>query len=153
MYPKAYIDYLIEFHVTRDYFECHEILEEYWKETQMKDKVWVGFIQIAVGLYHERRGNEKGAYKMIKSSLSILKNQKDKIKSLGIDAKKLEKILEKKLVSIQEKEKYHDLDLPITDEKLRMECLRICDERDKKWCNPSNMDDHFLLNKHSLRKK
>ena len=30
-YPEAFISYLIEFHATRDYFECHELLEEYWK--------------------------------------------------------------------------------------------------------------------------
>lgn len=32
MYPEAYVAFLHEFHTTRDYFECHEILEEYWKE-------------------------------------------------------------------------------------------------------------------------
>ncbi|MCD2486520.1 DUF309 domain-containing protein, partial [Staphylococcus aureus] len=50
MYPKAYIDYLVEFHATRDYFECHEILEEYWKEDPPKKRkrYWVGFIELAV---------------------------------------------------------------------------------------------------------
>ncbi len=62
MYPKAYIDYLVEFHATRDYFECHEILEEYWKEDPPKKRkrYWVGFIQLAVALYHHRRQNTAG---------------------------------------------------------------------------------------------
>ena len=32
VYPEAYIEYLMYFHGNRDYFECHEVLEEYWKE-------------------------------------------------------------------------------------------------------------------------
>ena len=31
-YPEAYTDYLCYFHGARDYFECHEVMEEYWKE-------------------------------------------------------------------------------------------------------------------------
>ena len=31
MYPTEYIQFLIHFHGDYDYFECHEILEEYWK--------------------------------------------------------------------------------------------------------------------------
>lgn len=31
MYPTEYIQFLIHFHGDYDYFECHEILEGYWK--------------------------------------------------------------------------------------------------------------------------
>ncbi|WP_260405419.1 DUF309 domain-containing protein, partial [Paenibacillus sp. 598K] len=64
IYPDDYIQYLIEFHVTRDYFECHELLEEYWKEQPGDDPfydTWVGLIQIAVSQYHHRRSNHRGA--------------------------------------------------------------------------------------------
>lgn len=32
LYPTAYIKYLFHFHTDRDYFECHELLEEHWKQ-------------------------------------------------------------------------------------------------------------------------
>ncbi len=38
MYPNAYLDYLVYFHGHRDYFECHEVLEEYWKKDQAGKK-------------------------------------------------------------------------------------------------------------------
>lgn len=71
-YPLAYIDYMLEFHGTRDWFECHEIMEEHWKaESSAERKVWwLTLVQIAVGLYHERRGNLAGAGKMLRSALA-----------------------------------------------------------------------------------
>ncbi len=50
VYPEAYVAFLHEFHTTRDYFECHEILEEYWKEDppEQRKEYWVGLIQLAV---------------------------------------------------------------------------------------------------------
>ena len=72
-YPEDYLSFLVHFHGTRDYFECHEILEEYWKETAPKerDSHWVGLIQIAVALYHERRGNKQGATRTLTKAIEI----------------------------------------------------------------------------------
>lgn len=36
MYPPEYIEFLYHFHCDRDYFECHEILEELWKKILKK---------------------------------------------------------------------------------------------------------------------
>ncbi len=79
MYPKAYVAFLHEFHTTRDYFECHEILEEFWKEDppDQRKKYWVGLIQLAVALYHQRRGNGKGAKRLISNSLHILDSDRN----------------------------------------------------------------------------
>lgn len=54
IYSESYIDYLIHFQATRDYFECHEIMEEYWLEND-RDKKWLTLIQLAVAVYHERQ--------------------------------------------------------------------------------------------------
>ncbi|WP_205628902.1 DUF309 domain-containing protein, partial [Acinetobacter baumannii] len=52
LYPEALIDYLVYFHADRDFFECHEVLEDYWKSLPKEERslFWVGLIQIAVGL-------------------------------------------------------------------------------------------------------
>lgn len=31
MYREQFLEYLYEFHYTRDYFECHEVLEDFGK--------------------------------------------------------------------------------------------------------------------------
>lgn len=153
MYPKPYIDYLIEFHAKRDFFECHEILEEHWKKTGMNDKTWVGLIQIAVGLYHQRRNNHNGALKMFKNALKLVSENKENIINLGLDEKKLIKILEKRVEKVINKESYTDINLPFRDFVLENECLLLCKNKKLKWCEPSDMNDHYLLNKHSLREK
>ncbi len=86
MYPKAYIDYLVEFHATRDYFECHEILEEFWKEDPPKKRkrYWVGFIQLAVALYHHRRQNTAGAKRLMANSIRILQAEHRAVEDLGL---------------------------------------------------------------------
>jgi len=42
MYPEPYLEYLIQFHAERDYFECHEILEEYWKSAPANEREPMG---------------------------------------------------------------------------------------------------------------
>lgn len=74
MYPKPYIDYLVYFHTNRDYFECHEVLEEHWKvaDPRHRNVLWVGLIQVAVSLYHHRRSNYVGAERTMKKQFQFL---------------------------------------------------------------------------------
>lgn len=73
-YPLAYIEYLAHFHGSRDYFECHELLEAHWKLEQNHERkvIWHGLIQVAVASYHERRGNFAGAVKMMEQAVNRL---------------------------------------------------------------------------------
>jgi uncharacterized protein len=150
-YPEAYIHFLCHFHGTRDYFECHEILEEYWKSRNQQEPIWVGLIQIAVALYHQRRGNFNGAEKMLNSALKIVKEEKISVQNLGLDALQLESLLKKRLQEIKNKEKYYQLNLPITDATLLNKCKHVCQLQNVKWGSPSNENDPFLLHKHKLR--
>jgi predicted metal-dependent hydrolase len=47
------------------------VLEEYWKSVPDSPlrQAWYGLIQIAVALYHHRRGNIAGARKMLESAI------------------------------------------------------------------------------------
>jgi uncharacterized protein len=150
-YPESYIKYLCHFHGTRDYFECHEILEEYWKSKNQQEIIWVGLIKIAVALYHHRRGNFNGAEKMMKNALKIVTDEKISIQKLGLEALELENILKKRLQEIQNKEKYYSLNLPITDDTLLQKCQNICQTLNVKWGDSSNENDPYLLHKHKLR--
>ena len=45
-----------------DFFECHDVFEEYWNELRGSEKLCIqGLIQTAVGCYHALNGNFTGA--------------------------------------------------------------------------------------------
>ncbi|MFX3625593.1 MAG: DUF309 domain-containing protein [Ectobacillus sp.] len=153
MYPKAYIEYLVHFHGDRDYFECHEILEEHWKldERKARKDHWVGLIQVAVSLYHQRRQNFAGAVRMMKSALSILEREADYIQKLGLDYKPLLLLLKQRLCELELKQPYTSINLPLSDSSLEEECMRLCTAKGMCWKSDSDLSNTFLLNKHTLR--
>lgn len=153
MYPKEYIEYLIHFHAHRDYFECHEILEEFWKSvpTPKRQKVWVGLIQIAVSLYHHRRHNYQGALKMLQSALAILQAEKKAVTKLGLDYAALLERLEQQQNRLQAKKAYTSINLPISDPQLLQQCQKICQEEQLHWSKPSNLKDIELIDRHTRR--
>ncbi len=151
MYPLPFIDFLAHFHGDRDYFECHEILEEFWKSQPAPEPIWEGLIQIAVGLYHHRRNNFAGAQKMINGSISILRQNKEQVTALGLDAEKLLNLLETRLSAIQANQTYQSINLPITDVGLLQLCQKRCAEMGKEFGEASDCSNLFLIDKHKLR--
>jgi len=85
-YDPLYIQYLHYFNVERDYFECHEVMEELWLE-EGRDPLFQGLLQAAVGLYHARNDNVSGAIKMFDQALQKLSRYPEEI--LGINLAKL----------------------------------------------------------------
>jgi predicted metal-dependent hydrolase len=152
-YPKAYIDYLIYFHAERDFFECHEVLEHYWKEHpgDSLSTAYVGLIQVAVSLYHQRRRNLAGALKMLRSAVNLLKD--DDLSRLGIDANEFYKLLLACLERLESPAgfQYEDMNIPLADPGLQAACLEYCRSNRLVWQSSSNMADTHLINKHTLR--
>lgn len=144
-YPKAYIEYLTYYHGQRDYFECHEVLEEYWKEHPESplSTTWVSLIQLAVAMYHQRRGNWKGAVKMLTSAIKLL-NHED-LERLGIEASQLKLLMKDRLFKLGENTQivFEDMDIPFSDQKLEEQIAKIRTD--------DVVTDPFLLNKHTLR--
>ena len=153
MYPKAYLDYLYHFHCDRDYFECHEVLEEYWKEKNAGEREihWVGLIQIAVGLYHHRRGNFKGSLRMLQNACRIISKEAAAIEGLGLDSARLVKSLEERIVCVTEQEPYVSMNLPIADPDLQISCDTMAQNASKVWGASSDLLDGSLVNRHTLR--
>jgi len=152
-YPKEFIAYLVQFHGSRDYFECHEILEEYWKKTDAKNKNshWVGFILLAVSAYHHRRGNFAGAERTARKSLQIMKSVPPAIiHSLGLDYTQLVRMLEASIETIMRQYPYKSMNLPINSFELLQTCQSQCDKEGYKWCDPTQVTDS-ILHRHALR--
>ncbi|GAB6430054.1 MULTISPECIES: DUF309 domain-containing protein [Bacillus] len=153
MYPTEYIQFLIHFHGDYDYFECHEILEEYWKEKPRgdRDHYLVGLIQIAVSLYHQRRSNWNGAEKMMKSAITILEKNSTPLLRLGINATQLLVLLKDRLQSIQKEEHFTSLFLPLTDTALEKHCMELCQKQNLPWKDVNTTCSDYIIHKHTLR--
>ncbi|MBP2240735.1 putative metal-dependent hydrolase [Cytobacillus eiseniae] len=153
MYTNEYIEFLIQFHGKRDYFECHEILEDYWKSVDPKNKqsIWVGLILLAVSNYHHRRGNFSGSERTLAKSISILQKNYKQLSELGLDAESLMNDLHIRQEKISSGEYYISYHMPIQDEALLATCIKQCVERGIKWGVESNLKDLELIHRHSLR--
>ncbi len=122
-FDPLYIAYLVYFNRDRDYFECHEVLEELWLEKD-REPVYKGLLQVAVGLFHFRNGTVNSAYnkrlgaiKMLKSSLRKLQTHSHH--SLGIDLQQLMADVREYMERLEHYEQepfdFYPLDIRITD--------------------------------------
>lgn len=58
----------------REFFACHDVLEELWSETYSEERDFLqGLIHAAVALFHFGEGNLSGARKMFDSHMSYLR--------------------------------------------------------------------------------
>lgn len=153
MYSQEFIHYLAHFHGDRDYFECHEILEEYWKKVdeKNKDSILVAFIGLAVSNYHHRRNNFSGALKTLKKAIQIFQQKREEISRYGLNSSQLIDILQKRFYEIQRFKKYSSFNLPIIDMKLIQLCVETCAEKGFNWCQLSDLSNKDLIHKHINR--
>ena len=150
-YPDAYLTFLAHYHGDRDFFECHEVLEEYWKGLVEADgkEIWPALIRAAVGMYHYRRGNLAGAAKSLRSALAAAPEH---LERLGIDAAGWRAMLEDALAALAGGKPYQDRDIPIRDEALAAAVRRRCAAAaGRPFGSPSPMDDETIIHRHLTR--
>ncbi|MEK5253878.1 DUF309 domain-containing protein [Paenibacillus sp. FSL F4-0125] len=118
-YEPLYLEYLVYFNRDRDYFECHEVLEELWL-AQDRNPLYKALLQVAVGLYHFRNQNVRGAAIMLSGASSKLEEYP--AVTLGINlAKLVEEVKDyvRRLASYDERPfSYYDLTIEIIDPSL-----------------------------------
>ncbi|WP_040949311.1 DUF309 domain-containing protein [Gorillibacterium massiliense] len=153
-YPQEYLDYLVTFHGERDYFECHEIMEDYWKKTAgtAETKRWLALIQVAVSAYHERRGNRIGARNMAEKAIS--NGEGEKWDELGLDGEVLIGQIKEQLRRLGESggtEQYEEPNLPISDLQLLDACRNLAEQRGFMWQNTDGTVHDDIVHKHLRR--
>lgn len=150
--PEAYVRFLAHYHGDRDFFECHELLEEYWKahpESPFR-QTWAVLIQAAVGMYHHRRGNAAGAVKSFEGAMR--KWEPEQLRELGIDAAAWRRRLEEAAEAARAGSPYRDVDIPLADGRLEAQARQLCEQATgAPWGSPSRMDDLELLHRHARR--
>ncbi|CAG7650884.1 DUF309 domain-containing protein [Paenibacillus allorhizosphaerae] len=127
-YDRLYVQFIYYFNIARDYFECHEVLEELWLE-EGRDPLYQGLLQVAVGLYHHQNGNVSGSIKLFTAALEKLEGHP--AETLGIDLESLReqsRLYLQKLHRLQQEPfAFYDLDIRIVDPMLEegVEALRL----------------------------
>jgi hypothetical protein len=118
-YDRLYVEFVYYFNVERDYFECHEVMEELWME-EGRAPLYQGLLQVAVGLYHYRNGNVSGAVKLFTTAVEKLEPQRPEV--MGIDLARLVEDSRKYLLLLDrlpgEPFAFYDLDIRIIDPEL-----------------------------------
>jgi len=153
LYPSEYIQFLAHFHGDRDYFECHELLEDYWKKTDSrnKDSIWVGLILLSVSAYHHRRNNFSGAERTLLKAIKIFEFHPDSLAKLGINNIKFFQLLNEQVSNLQKGESYRSFSLPICDKTLAELAKKACEQKGFMWGKESDLTDRLLIDRHKLR--
>lgn len=113
-YDVLYVAFLAYFNRERDYFECHEVMEQLWLECG-RDALYQGLLQVAVGLYHHRNGNMEGGIKLLDAAIRKLEGHRPVV--LGID---LEQLLDAAKRRLAELERYTAQPVPFRDLDIRI---------------------------------
>ncbi|MFX3673985.1 MAG: DUF309 domain-containing protein [Paenisporosarcina sp.] len=145
LFHPLFLQYLIYFNDHTDYFECHEVLEEYWKDIAPNDKTHplTAWILLATGMYHWRRGNNTGAYR------SLLKAQKRFSITLhstfyeGIQMNALHVSLSHAIAMVQQSATFQAFKISIESETLRAKVTA--------QIMPSSLKGDELIHKHMHR--
>lgn len=119
MYHRLYIEFLYYFNIERDYYECHEVMEEYWMR-EGKNRLLQALLQVAVGLHHFRNGNVGGAVKLLEQAMEKHRDHWDG--PLGIDKEGLFAEVKQYLDRLSQFNDrpfpFYDLTISITDPRL-----------------------------------
>lgn len=149
-FAQQYLDFLFEFHMTRDYFECHEIMETYWKKTKpLTDEKCgaVALLQLSISLYHWRRKNYDGALYEIKRVYDNLAyTLKDLVEVYNLAALDFAEDISDLVYLIETRQEYYDYNLPLEQPVLSAYCEEF--ELTSSWQAPSPMDDSSVIDHH-----
>lgn len=145
-FHPLYIEFCSYFNGNQDYFECHEVLEEYWKDIAPGNKqhVLVGLIQLAVGMYHWRRHNFNGATTMLQKSQQCLQENRTSPFLEAIDLNHLVTQIQQTIQQTATKQPFQAFLLRITDPLLQRQVNQTITSFPKQ-------DAYFLTHKHTLR--
>lgn len=113
---QGYFEFIDVFQNQRDFFKCHEILEEIWiEETKCETRkhLAINLLLISVGLYHWRNKNFRGAIQVLENSLNNYDEISTELEIINIDSKRLKQIILDVIENLKNKKDYEEVYLPI----------------------------------------
>jgi len=150
---KRWIQFLYHFNGTRDFYACHDFLEEWWFEIgNPKNHEFVAFIQLAIGMYHFRRGKHKAGHDLlVKAKEKLLINEKS-LNQYGVNLTLLFTDLDNVIAASKANQSYIDINI-LMKEELHAEVWQLCQENGCELFSHSNLQDDSLVNKHIHKHK
>lgn len=89
----------IELFNHREFFECHEVLEEVWTPRRGPERLFLqALIHFAVGFYHHQRKNRDGAERQLRKGLKKIAGYLPQFE--GVDTAALRSEVEQRLETI-----------------------------------------------------
>ncbi len=83
----------------REFFECHEVLEEIWTPARGPERLFLqALIHFAVGFYHHQRRNREGAERQLRKGLKKIEAYLPEYK--GVDTERLREQVAQRLETI-----------------------------------------------------
>ena len=95
----------------REFFTCHELLEEIWLEEPEEEKLFYqGLIQVAAAFHHHQRGNLTGMESLLRTGVEKLRRYPPTC--YGVDLAALLAALEPWLDQVTRRQPLENLPLP-----------------------------------------
>ena len=140
-----FTQFITYFNKHEDYFECHEVLEEYWKEIAPRDKTHplTSWILLSTGMYHWRRGNFKGAYRSLKSAHNRIQLNDGSTFYEGLHMSNILDNLQQSIEFVHQQKPFHPFTIPVHSEELK--------EAIRNQHIPDPLTGDALIHKHMLR--
>ena len=70
-----------------EFFECHEYLEDAWREETARVRyLYQGILQVGVGLYHQQNGNYSGAVGLLGRGIERLREFEPETSGVDVSA-------------------------------------------------------------------
>lgn len=136
-YSPLYVSFFHSFNIEKDYYKCHDLLEELWLE-EGREAYYQGLLQVAVGLYHLQNDNRNGAVKLLASALDKLESYPEAV-WMGLYLDKLKQDVKQVLIRLQQEplrtEFYAPIVMKLADPLLKAKVDELkqksVDEREK----------------------
>ena len=104
----------IELFNRRQFFECHEVLEEVWTPTRGPERLFLqALVHFAVGLYHHQRRNQAGAERQLRKGLRKIEGYLPEF--LGVRTDMLREEMKKRLAIIESGESVGEFPVILLD--------------------------------------
>ncbi|WP_075617639.1 DUF309 domain-containing protein [Paenisporosarcina indica] len=145
LFHPLFTQFIMYFNKHQDYFECHEVLEEYWKELAPGDKTHplTAWILLSTGMYHWRRGNMNGALRTLENSQTRVLLNVESIFFEGIQLQMVIEHLNHSIELIRDKQPFQSFTIPISSPEL----VTIINQQPQ----PIPVTGDHLIHKHMLR--
>lgn len=145
LFHPLFLQFILYFNEQQDYFECHEVLEEYWKSVSPNDKshALTAWILLSTGMYHWRRNNTIGAKRSLeKAQIRFTLDPESEYYS-GIDIEDMHLKLKNSIDLVSKSKEFKPFTLSILSDELN--------QRVQKQQMPLALIGDELIHKHMRR--